>query len=242
MGAFTAVLVTALALGASGSAEEPDAVAVVLGEPIARGELAGARDESERIERLLALLWARVAAHYVREHGLAATESELAELAAYDREFRRKDRAQRARKLAEIERRLAREVLDAPERERLEDFRATLRRLARYDAERDREPPSDESERARFAAVIEAWKLNRALYERYGGAVELTAFGPAPHGARAALFADYEARGLIRFLEPGLAARVHARLGTRPSTVVPPERVDFTPLWKLPIPPSYFPD
>jgi hypothetical protein len=27
-----------------------------------------------------------------------------------------------------------------------------------------------------------------------------------------------------------------------PSIVVPPGNVDFTPYWKLPIPPSYFPD
>ena len=37
----------------------------------------------------------------------------------------------------------------------------------------------------------------------------------------------------------GLAPEERARLD---SIVVPPDQVDFTPYWKRPIPPSYFPD
>ena len=47
---------------------------------------------------------------------------------------------------------------------------------------------------------------------------------------------------LVRFLDSRLRAQVFAALALQPTAVVPPERVDFTPYWKQPIPPSYFPD
>ena len=52
----------------------------------------------------------------------------------------------------------------------------------------------------------------------------------------------YERRGLVRFSDPRLREGLFALLTKPPSVPVPPERVDFTPYWKLPIPPSYFPD
>ena len=86
------------------------------------------------------------------------------------------------------------------------------------------------------------WKLNGAIYARYGGVVTLTGIGPWPHGARAALIADYERQGLLEFAEAGLREDVYAMLQQPPSMVVPPDLVDFTPYWKRPVPPSYFPD
>jgi hypothetical protein len=54
--------------------------------------------------------------------------------------------------------------------------------------------------------------------------------------------ADYERRGLVRFPDPAQRERIFAWLNRRPSMVTRPEEVDFTPYWKRPIPPSYFPD
>ena len=125
------------------------------------------------------------------------------------------------------------------ERARLEDFRSTLLRLAVDDEELQ---PASGDARALVGPWVESWKMNRAIYERYGGVVALTALGPTPHGARAALIADYERRGLLEFADAALRERVYAMLRQPPSVVVPPDRVDFTPYWKRPIPPSYFPD
>jgi hypothetical protein len=119
----------------------------------------------------------------------------------------------------------------------------TLRRLALYDLEQDQMPPQDREQlHALLAQWVEMWKLNRALFERYGGVVALSRLGPSPHGARAALIADYERRGLLEFADAGLREGVYAMLEHPPSMMVPPDRVDFTPNWKRPIPPSYFPD
>lgn len=217
--------------------------ATVLGEDIPRSALPAPEGGPERARKLLELAWPRLARHFIEENGLAATAAEIAEVARYHREFERRDRAQRARKLEELERRLAAGGLDEEERRRLEAFRAVLARLARRDAEDDALPAPDPAEKAaRHAHEVEAWKLDRALYERYGGVVALSPSGASPHGARAALIAEYERRGLLRFPDARLRSSVYALLETRPATVLPPEQVDFTPYWRRPIPPSYYPD
>lgn len=237
------VLCLAAALAAAAPAQDAERVATVIGEDITRGELAVATDDASQTRRLLELIWRRIAPHYVARKGLTATASEVAELVAYDREFRIKDRAQRARKLEELDRRLAAGDLAAAERARLEEFRAVLMRLAQNDAERDQLPPLEpERQTVFYSPWIEMWKMNKVLYEQYGGIVALTKFGPDPHGARAALVADYERQGLLRFSDGRLREQVYAVLQARPSMVVPPERVDFTPYWKRPIASSYFPD
>jgi hypothetical protein len=235
--------IVAIAVAGSVSPAGAQIVATVLGEDIPRSALPAGADGRERARRLLELAWPRIARHYIERQGLAATAAELAEIAAYHREFERRDRAQRARKLEELEQRLAAAGLEGEERRRLEAFRAVLVRLARRDAENDALPaPDPAQEAARYAPWVEAWKLDRALYERYGGVVALSPSGSSPHGARAALIAEYERQGLLRLPDARLREEVYALLEAPPSTVVAPHEVDFTPYWRRPIPPSYFPD
>jgi hypothetical protein len=235
------LLLAGLSLGVR--AQGPELAAIVTGVVITRDELTAAPDATAREARLLELIWPRIAGHYVARQGLAATPAEVEEVLAYHREFERRDRAQRARKLEELDRRLTADSLGPDERTWLQEFQATLRRLALYDLEQDRMPPQDrEHPQAFIAPWVEMWKMNRTLFERYGGVVALGEFGPSPHGARAALIADYERQGLLQFADTGLRERVYAMLEHPPSIVVPPVRVDFTPYWKRPIPPSYFPD
>jgi hypothetical protein len=234
------LLFAGLSLGVA--AQGPERVAIVTGVVITRDDLAAPEGTAPET-RLLELIWPHIARDYVARHGLAATLAEVEEALAYHREFERKDRAQRARKLEELDRRLTADGLGLEERTWLQEFQGTLRRLALYDSEQDQMPPQDrEHPQALLALWVEMWKLNRAIYERYGGVVAPMEFGPSPHGARAALIADYERLGLLQFADAGLRERVYAMLEHPPSTVVPPDRVDFTPYWRRPIPPSYFPD
>ena len=231
-----------LFLAPPAAATDAEALATVTGEKITRDQLAGAADGAASASRLLEVLWERIARHYIARERLAATPQELAELVAYDREFRARDRAQRARKLEELNRRLRDDGLAPAERAHLEEFRAVLTRMARRDAENDKlPPPTPERQAALFSPVIVLWKMNGSLYERYGGTVALTRGGHVPHGARAALIEDYERRGLLSFTDKELRERLYALISARPAIVVPPESVDFTPFWKRPIPPSYYP-
>jgi hypothetical protein len=236
------LLVTALALTPQATLGA-DVIATVLSQIITRSEIAAAEGEQAADIKLYELVWRRVSRHYIDEKGLAATAAEIAETMEYHREFAAKDRVQRSRKLVELEQRLAADGLKPDERAHLEEFRKVLTRLAQHDAEQERLPPPDPARQGPLLTPwIEQWKMNKALYEQYGGIVALTRFGPDPQGARAALLADYEHRGLVRFSDAAQRERVFAWLGRRPSMVTRPEEVDFTPYWKRPIPPSYFPD
>jgi hypothetical protein len=236
------LLVAALALAPQATLGA-DVIATVLGQVITRDEIAATEGERARDIKLYDLVWRRVSRHYIDLQGLAATPAEIAEATEYHREFAVRDRAQRARKLVELDERLAADSLKPDERARLEEFRKVLTRLVQHDAEQDRLPPPDPARQGQVLIPwIEQWKMNKALYEQYGGIVALTRFGPDPHGARAALMADYERRGLVRFSDAAQRERVFAWLNRRPSMVTRPEEVDFTPYWKRPIPPSYFPD
>jgi hypothetical protein len=220
-----------------------EAVATVLSQVITQEEIAATEGEQARDIKLYDLVWRRVSRHYIDVQGLTATPAEIAEALEYHREFAARDRVQRARKLVELDERLAANGLKPDERARLEEFRKVLTRLAQHDAEQDRLPPPDPARQGQLLIPwIEQWKLNKALYEQYGGVVALTRFGPDPHGARAALLADYERRDLVRFSDTTQRERVFTWLNRRPSMVTRPEEVDFTPYWKRPIPPSYFPD
>ena len=232
----------AVSLRREARAAASEGVARVLGAEITRAELEAAGDEPARVARFRDWVWERVYGHYIAEQGLSATAGEIAELLAYHREFERKDRLQRARKLEELNGRLAGGDLEADERARLEEFRRVLIRMAERDAESERAAAG----RRRGGRRLRA--LDRVLEGERGALPEVRRDGrgddgrPAAHGARAALIADYERRGLVQFLD-----RAPARAALRadvPSArrIVPPERVDFTPYWKLPIPPSYFPD
>jgi hypothetical protein len=242
VGKFFAVLAAFLALTPQ-AALGAETVAIVLSQVITRDEIVAAESEQAGDIKLYDLVWRRVSRHYMDEKGLAATGAEIAEAVDYHREFAARDRVQRARKLVELDQRLAADGLKPDERARLEEFRRVLGRLAQHDAEQERLPPPDPLRQGQLVTPwVEQWKMNKALYDQYGGIVALTRFGPDPHGARAALMADYERRGLVRFPDPAQRERIFAWLNRRPSMVTRSEEVDFTPYWKRPIPPSYFPD
>jgi len=235
------LLIIALFLPAAIPAAADERVASLLGEDIMRGQLA--RDGRGVAQQFAALIWPRIARHYVDNHGLNATAAELAELQAYDDAFEKKDRAQRKRKLAELDQRLTSNELSPEQRAHSEDFRNTLQRLEQHDAEADALPkPDSAGHAATYAPWIEMWKMNKALYEQYGGVVALTEFGPDPRGARAALFADYEKQGWLNFYDEPLREQFFAMLAEKPRIVVRPGEVDFTPYWKKPIPSSYYSD
>jgi len=237
---FFVVLLAATACGpAAVRAEHP--VVTVLGETLTHDAVAPAGEA--QAAQFAQFVRGRIFRHYVAQHGLAATATELAELADYHADFERRDRSQRARKLAELEQRLASDALGKSERAHLEDFRATLKRLAVYETEQDAKPRPGARERvAKFAPWIEMWKLHQVLYERFGGVVGLLPFGHYPYGAWAALVAHYERRGELEFHDTEVRERVMALFDMTPGIVVAPQEVDFAPYWRKPIPPSYFPD
>src|ERR1043166_4856098 len=215
------------------------AVARVVGESIDAEHIAG--DLEARARALAGIVYQRVTQDYVRRNGLTPTAAEIAELVSYNRELARQDRAQRARKEQDLGRLLAADDLPAQQRARAEDFRNTLQRLAGYDAAADRAGSADPgTAQAQAAMQVELWKLNKSLYQSFGGAVALTRTGPHPYGALAALLQQYASAGVLEIVEPELRRRVWQIVTEPPAGAVAAERIDFTPPWKHPLPSGYY--
>jgi hypothetical protein len=219
-----------------------DSVVSFAGEHHTREQFERESSPRARLAGLYDWIWGRVLRDYVQRNALGASAAEQAELEAYDEEFTRRDRAQRARKLIELDQRLSSEKIGSADRAWLTEFRDTLRRLTEHDRRQDAEPPPAD-ERARWRRVlIEFWKVSRLLHQQYGGVVTMTPLGPFPHDARVALLDHYERNGVLVFNDAGLRDEFFAPLRAAPGVTVPPHTVDFTPYWQQPIPASYFPD
>jgi len=236
---FRVLLLVWAGIALTATAGEP--VAIVAGHEIGLEDLGPIPDAGVRSAELARLVRKRLFLDYVKVRGLAATRDEIEELRRYDAEFERKDRAQRRRKLAQLNARLASDGLDEAERVHLTEFRDILQRMATVEAVADREPSAvpPEAERTPW---IELWKMHRALYEEYGGEVLLVEYGPYPKGAWLRLLADHERAGNVQFGDRTWRDRVFAQFESVAGVRLHPGAVDFTPYWKRPIPPSYFPD
>ncbi|MCC6531932.1 MAG: hypothetical protein IT531_05230 [Burkholderiales bacterium] len=237
--AASVTLAAWLAAAATSFAQATTAPARVFGEEL-RCEPAPNDSARACARRILRIARDRIEQDFIRRHGLGATADEVEALHAYNRAFEAQDRDQRARKLLELEGRLANADLDASERARLREFHAVLVRLARYEADVDAgsevriDTPVEVLRR-----WIEYWKLNDALYARYGGVVGLTASGPYAHGARALLIERSLARAEIEILDPVIEQHLRAELAAQPRMRFRGAVPDFTPFWKRPIPASY---
>lgn len=191
---------------------------------------------------LLRAIVRRVEQRVVERYGLHATESEVDALEGYLEAFERHDREQRTRKLAELEARLARMPADedGAERSRLLEFRAILRRLAAYDADRDRgvevrAKPAP----ATLVAWVEEVKLDRALHRHYGGTVGIKPGRAYAHSARAAVVAEFMLRETVTLPDAEVARHFVAALWAPPAIAYHGEAPDFTPFWTRPLVPSY---
>lgn len=124
---------------------------------------------------------------YAAEKGIEVTPGDIeADLAGMAR-LAEQDRAERQVRQAEIEARLASPTLGDEERAGLSSELDSLRKL-QGDLDAMSGGQGDDAEEARqaretvAAAVIRQWKINRALYEQYGGRIVFQQGGPEPPG------------------------------------------------------------
>jgi len=236
------VLALGIVLPALGATEAPTVVvARINGEEVRCN--APVSELGPCTRKLLRMVQNRAQQAYIAHHRLHATDAEIDELRAYNRAFEAHDRAQRARKLMELDARLSDVALSPDERVRLQNFRTILARLAHYEADVDAGREHIEPVPAQaLKSWIERSKLDQALYRQYRGVVGVTAAGPYPHGARAALIEDYLAGCACEFLDARLEPGLRAQLANSPRMLFSGTAPDFTPFWKRAIVPSYMRD
>jgi hypothetical protein len=137
-----------------------------------------------------------VMSDYVERNKLKVTDEEIHEYKNYQDQFMASDRIRRQKKLEETEIRLKDTTLTPAEREQAEKRHSTLLNLVRNEKRADEMPQLTAEElRSVYAPFIEAWKFNKSIYEKYGGTVAMTKFGPVPTEAKKDVLLQYEKDG-----------------------------------------------
>jgi hypothetical protein len=178
---------------------------------------------------------------FIAEQKLGATDADMEAYAKWNEEFLRRDKARRAQRLAQIEAALNKPGIAAAQREQLLRERDTYRQVASRDAEREAATRDPGSRQRVWGPWITSFKANKALYEKYGGRVGLTKFGPEPIGALEALLREREKAGALRIFDAALAKEFWGWYAVQPRRRAKPEEIDFTYYWLKPFDELYGP-
>lgn len=109
-----------------------------------------------------------------------------------------------------------------------------LRRQGRAQAGRPLTEAQAASRKRVWSQWITSFKANKALYEKYGGRVGLTKFGPEPIGAIEALLRERARAGELVIADAALAKEFWSWYASQPRRVARPEEIDFTYYWLRP--------
>jgi len=219
-----------------GAKSESRIVAVLFGEPVSAGDI-GLRDGEKPAASALKTRALKAALdRFVEDNRLAATPADFDAYARFETLSQRADRARRRQRLIELEAELVSPGLDPAARKSAEEYRDTLKRLERFDAERAAMKLKAEDKQRVWGPWIAGFKAGKALYERYGGVVGLTKFGPEPTGALAALLREHEQAGRLQIHDPRLRLAFWAEMDRLPRRIASPGEADFTYYWLKPLP------
>lgn len=191
-------LALAAGIGAAAARDifiEPDApiVALVLGDTL---RLRNPDDVRRAIV-------ARLLERYAAEKGIVAEPAEVEAQAQALRQTMRQDRARWGARLEEIERRLLERTLRAAERKSLLAERDVLVSLLNNGSASPTATPPLEDPRILkplASGIVLQWKLDRALYQQYGGRVALQPEGPEPFEAMRRFLEERRGRGDFQLL------------------------------------------
>jgi len=200
----------------------PHPVAMVLSQPIQEVEIeptpaeaarqAGLDAEAlarwrlqARAKKLAGLVQVRLLEAYAKQHRLEPTEAELkpllATLEATSRRTEEAMKTTREQRTAEIRTKLAAPDLAAADRERLQAD------LAKWESFPSRPDGRTEQEGRTFMSnLAQYWKVQRSLYQRYGGRVLVSAFGAQAIDGQLKYMREEEKRGSFEIFDPALRA------------------------------------
>ncbi len=146
---------------------------------------------------------------YAAEKGIEVTPGDIEAYLAGMARLAEQDRAERQARQAEIERQLASATVSEEERAALSSELDSLRQLQGDldEMSGDQGEDAEEARQARetvAAAFIRQWKINRALYEQYGGRIIFQQGGPEPLDAYRGFLEERQAEGDFALLDPGM--------------------------------------
>jgi len=205
--------------------------------PLFPQKTSSAGSPNNPLDELAARIEREVSEDYLEQNHLKATDQEIHEFQQFQERSMARDRIRRQKELAELDKELQDANLSPKEREQAEKTRARLIKSAARDKKLAEAGSVTAAEWREIAGPwIEGWKINQSIYKKYGGAVDMTKFGPNPVEARKRLLEDYQKQGKILIHDVNLRREFWERMGAPPNLPAKPNEIDFTPYWKKPLP------
>jgi len=195
------LFVSTIAACASGSYGDPKA-------PVA-GKVLGTVVHTTDAEELRYVVLKELTDRYAAGKGISVTQAEIDAYVRQVRESMRRDREAKVARRDELTRRLAAGGLTDAERKALTSELDSVNRFLAAIGDPAAATVDPEETRAReqiAAAFIRQWKINRALYQQYGGRIIFQQGGPEPLDAYRKFLEERQARSDFTILNKDLEA------------------------------------
>ncbi len=159
---------------------------------------------SER-ERLSSLIVGPLLEQFAKEKGIEPRPEELDELIRKIDEIGKQQQARRQEERAQLVQELKGSLSDS-EREKKEARLKRIERLVQYQDKMERESMENEEQvratkRDAARSVVQSWKINQALYRKYGGRVAFQQAGVEPLDAYRDFLKEQERKGNFQILD-----------------------------------------
>ncbi|MFZ2654966.1 MAG: hypothetical protein WAX69_08605 [Victivallales bacterium] len=205
---FTAVLITLLGVSGLGQADQPnagtgdsDVIAIVLGRKVTA-------KEKNILNRLI---FKTLLDQYAKENKIEPTEEELNTFLEKADEKERQLQAKYEGDVEKLQMDLKSQTLSDQERKNKESQLQALERLIKIKREamertKGMEEMMKASKRQVAMGFIKAWKVNKALYAKYGGRVIFQQAGPEPLDAYRDFLKEQEKNGAFQIIDKSYEA------------------------------------
>ncbi|MEA3277484.1 MAG: hypothetical protein U9Q81_19810 [Pseudomonadota bacterium] len=169
-------------------------------------EVLGTKIHTSDLDEMQYVILSKLTDRYATERGIQVKREEIDAYIETIRRFMEKDRKQSEARREQIARKLDAKDLPAEERKRLSAERDRLNELLAAQEEAAggaaENPEEDKTARDRIASsFIRQFKINRALYEQYGGRIAFQQGGPEPLDAYRKFLKEQEKQGAFKILK-----------------------------------------
>ena len=159
---------------------------------------------------------------YAQQNHIKASQKDIDAYIADMERFKREERIKNNARRVEIQQQLKDASITAEKKQRLQSELETLQSIDQYEtAEETENEQAQEAilniRQAMARAFIEAWIVNRALYQQYGGRIIYQQTGPEPLDAIHDYLQEQQQKSSFRTLEksfPGYQLRERVNIST----------------------------
>jgi hypothetical protein len=165
--------------------------------------------EGHRKNRFTGLIIGRLLGKYTRDNGLEPTKEEIRVFTEKTREREIENRRQWEEDRAALLKQNQSEQLSEKEKEKVKSRLKTIEKILKADHEMKKYKEENRKEARRMEEniakrFVQSWKVNKSLYDRYGGRVIFQQAGPEPIDAYRIFLEEQQKKGSFKIMDEEL--------------------------------------